>query len=388
MKLGTEISAFDKATRFAWCYRAGTIFEERAAADDEAIRAYEAALALAPDSRPVLAGLGRAHHRRGRFDALCGVLSRQAAGEPNPASASSFEVESARLYTLRLGRPDEALAATARALTFDPANVDAIAEHVRLLERLGRGEELSTALGSLGQTLADPADKGAAYRAQAEVLEWQLGRRREALTAIERANASGGDARTAVPEERLSRLVGRASELAALQLKRLADAKANGGGELGLQLDLAWRLADPESALRVLRGALEAAPGDAAALDAGVALAFRFGRDREAAAALERLADASDDDDTRAALWQSAARARERIAGPSQPEALALWSRVVEARANNETLSAFGRAASRAGDAPRVILARRRLAESAAGRSDTRGAALGSRAAPVRRPAI
>jgi golgin subfamily B member 1 len=366
LKLGTEISAFDKATRFAWCYRAGTIFEERAAADDEAIRAYEAALALAPDSRPVLAGLGRAHHRRGRFDALCGVLSRQAAGEPNPASASSFEVESARLQALRLGRPEEALAATARALTFDPANVEAIAEHVRLLERLGRGEELATALGSLGQTLADPADKAAAYRAQAEVFEWQLGRRREALTAIERANASGGDARTAIPEERLSRLVGRASELAALQLKRLADAKANGGGELGLQLDLAWRLADPESALRVVRGALEAAPADAAALDAGVALAFRFGRDREAAAALERLADASDDDDTRAALWQAAARARERVGGPSQPESLALWNRVVEARANSETLSAFGRAASRAGDATRVILARRRLAESAA----------------------
>jgi Tfp pilus assembly protein PilF len=366
LKLGTEISAFDKATRFAWCYRAGTIFEERAAADDEAIRAYEAALALAPDSRPVLAGLGRAHHRRGQFDALCGVLSRQAAGEPNPASASSFEVESARLHALRLGRPDDALAATARALTYDPANVEAIAEHVRLLDRLGRGEELAAALGSLGQTLADPVDKGAAYRSQAEVLEWQLGRRREALTAIERANAGGGDARTAVAEERLSRLVGRASELAALQLKRLAEGKANGGGELGLQLDLAWRLADPESALRVLRGALEAAPGDAAALDAGVALAFRFGRDREAAAALERLADASDDDDTRAALWQAAARARERSGGgQQQPEALALWNRVVEARATGETLSAFGRAAARAGDAARVILARRRLAESA-----------------------
>ena len=367
LKLGTEISAFDKATRFAWCYRAGTIFEERAAADDEAIRAYEAALALAPDSRPVLAGLGRAHHRRGRFDALCGVLSRQAAGEPNPASASSFEVEAARLCALRLGRPDDALAATARALTFDPANVEAIAEHVRLLDRLGRGEALAAALGSLAQTLADPADKGAAYRAQAEVLEWQLGRRREALTAIERANASGGDARTAVAEERLSRLVGRASELAALQLKRLADGKANGGGgHLGLQLDLAWRLADPESAMRVVRGALEAVPGDAAALDAGVALAFRFGRDRDAAAALERLADASDDDDTRAALWQVAARARERVGGgQQQPEALALWSRVVEVRATGETLSAFGRAASRAGDAARVILARRRLAESA-----------------------
>jgi tetratricopeptide (TPR) repeat protein len=365
LKLGTEISAFDKPTRFAWCYRAGMIFEERAAADDEAIRAYEAALALVPDSRPVLAGLARAHHRRGRFDALAGVLSRQAAGEPNPASASSLEVEAARLYALRLGRPDEALAAAARALTFAPANVDALAEQVRLLERLGRGEELAAALGSLGQTLSDPADKGAAYRAQAEVLEWQLGRRREALTAIERANAAGADSRAAIAEQRLARLVGRGAELAALQLKRLTDGKTGtGSGELGLRLDLAWRLVDPDAATRALRGALDLAPGDAAALDAGVALAFRFGRDRDAAPALERLADASDDDDTRAALWQAAARARERAGGGQpQPEVLVLWNRVVEVRATGETLSAFARAAARAGDAARVILARRRLAE-------------------------
>jgi golgin subfamily B member 1 len=367
LKLGTEISAFDKETRFAWCYRAGTIFEERAAADEEAIRAYEAALALHADSRPVLAGLGRAQHRRGQFEALCGVLARQAAGEPNPASASSFEVEAARLFVFRLGRPDDALAATARALSFDPANVEAIAEHVRLLDRLGRGEELAAALGNLGQTLSDPSDKGAAYRTQAEVLEWQLGRRREALTAIERANASGDDARGAITEERLSRLVGRGSELAALQLKRLADGKTtSAGGDLGLRLDLAWRLIDPEAALRVLRGALETAPVDAAALDAGVALAFRFGRDRDAAPALERLADASEDDDTRAALWQAAARTRERLGGgQTQPEALVLWNRVVEARPTGEALAAFGRAASRAGDSARVILARRRLAEAA-----------------------
>ncbi len=365
LKLGTEISAFDKPTRFAWCYRAGTIYEERAAADDEAIRAYEAALALQPDSRPVLAGLARAQHRRGRFDALGAVLSRQASTEPNPASASSLEVEAARLYALRLGRAEDALAATARALTFDPANVEAIAEHVRLLERLGRGEELAAALGSLGQTLADPSDKAAAYRAQAEVLEWQLGRRREALTAIERANGAGGEARAAIAEDRLARLVGRASELASLQLKRLGEGKA-GGGELGLRLDLAWRLLDPEAAVRVLRGALEAVPGDAAALDAGVALAFRFGRDKDAAPALERLADASDDDDTRAALWQAAARTRER-AGGTQPDAdtLALWNRVVEARATGETLSAFARAAAKAGDSARLVLARRRLAELA-----------------------
>ena len=381
LRLGTEIPAFDKATRFAWCFRAGTIFEERAAADDEAVRAYEAALSLSPGSRPVLAGLARAHHRRGRFDALAGVLSQQAANEPNPACASSFEVEAARLFSLRLGRLDEALAATTRGLTFDPANVEAIADHVRLLDRLGRSEELATALGTLGQTLADPVDKAAAYRNQADVLEWQLGRRREALAAIERAVGLGADSRATVAEERLWRLVGRAAELSGRHLKRLAaadeGARANGGRdaarkgrspaagtEIGLRLDLAWHLQDPEAALRVLQGALEAAPGDPAVLDAELALAFRFRRDREAAVALERLAATTDDDDARAALWQAAARARERL-GQTPSETLPIWNRVVEARGTDETLTLFSRAAARAGDSSRLILARRRRAEAA-----------------------
>jgi tetratricopeptide (TPR) repeat protein len=375
LRLGTEIAGFDASTKFAWCYRAATIYEERAADDDEAIRAYEAALALLPESRPALAGLGRAHHRRGRGGALAAVLSRQASCEANPASASAFEVEAARLYALRLGRPEDALAAATRALGFDPANVAAIAEQVWLLERLGRGEALCGALGSLGQTLSDPGDKAAAYRAQAEVLEWQLGRRREALVAIERAIASGARARASVAEERLWRLVGRGAELATLQLNRLTDG--NGAriapAEIGLRLDLAWRLADPEAAARVLEGALAAAPGDAALLDAALALAFRLGCDREVWPALERLAEASGDADTRAALWHAAARARDRAvsgddragAADVQAETLPLWNRVVEARPTEETLAVLDRRAARAGDAARTILARRRLAEVA-----------------------
>ena len=39
----------------------------------------------------------------------------------------------------------------------------------------GAATELAEALGSLGQALADPIDKAAAYRLQAEICEWQLG---------------------------------------------------------------------------------------------------------------------------------------------------------------------------------------------------------------------
>ena len=195
LKLGTEIPELSAEARFSWCYRAATIYEERAAADDEAIRAYETALALMPGSRPTLAGLARAHHRRGQFEALAGVLARQAAAEPNPANASALEVEATRLAAFRLGHLDEALTAAARALSFDPANVAAIAEHARLLARTSRAEELEAALGNLGQALSDSADKAAAYRLQAETLEWQLGKARPALAAIERAVAATGTTR-------------------------------------------------------------------------------------------------------------------------------------------------------------------------------------------------
>ena len=90
LKLGTEIPELPADARFAWCYRAAVIYEERAAADDEAVRAYEAALALDPGSRPALAGLARAHYRGRQLEALATVLLKQAASEPNPAAPARW----------------------------------------------------------------------------------------------------------------------------------------------------------------------------------------------------------------------------------------------------------------------------------------------------------
>ena len=388
LKLGTEIRELPAETRFAWCYRAATIYEERAAADDEAVRAYEAALALMPASRPALAGLARAHQRSRQHEALVAVLTRQAACESNPARASALELESSRILALRLGRVDDALAAAARALTWEPANIAALAEQARLLVRVARGDELAAALGNLGQTLSDPADKAAAYRMQAETLEWQLGQRREALVAIERALSAAGTARVAglaaaeIARERLHQLAGRGAELASEQLQRLGNADATAGADtdavLGRRLDLAWRLADPEAAWRALRGAIELAPTDGAVLDAARVRGIQLGRDREAALAMERLAEASGDPKGAAALWRAAAAARSRgepAGGDALPETLALLRRVVEADPSEEALGYLEREATHARDWPHVILARRQLAD-AAGDGLTRAALL------------
>ncbi len=372
LKLGTEIPELSAETRFAWCYRAAVIYEERAAADDEAVRAYEAALALDPNSRPALAGLARAYYRSRQLEALAAVLLKQAASESNPTGASALAVESARVYALRLGRVDDALAATSRALSLDPANVGAIAEHARLLARMGRGDALAEALGSLAQALADPIDKAAAYRLQAEIVEWQLGGKREALAAIERAAAAmsaerhSGAAAIRIALQRLYQLVGRGAEQAAAELARLVEGQR--APDVGRSLDLAWRLVDPEAAWRAVRAALEAAPGDGAVLDAAVTLATKLGRDRDRAQALEKLAASSGDAATGAVLLRAAATARARAAtkpNEALPETLPLLRRVVETHATEDALAVLERQATRAGEWALAIVGRRQLAASA-----------------------
>jgi tetratricopeptide (TPR) repeat protein len=382
LKLGTEVPGLADDARVAWRYRAATIYEERAAADDEAIRAYEAVLELAPSFRPALAGLARAHERRKNVEALVDVLAREAAVEANPAHASALEIEAARLALGRLGRPEQALAAVGRALAFDAANVAAHAEHVRVLGRLGRGEELATALGGLAQLVADPAAKAALYRRQSEVYEWQLRRPREALLAVERALSVAtqgrppGTATAELVQERLYQLLGRAAEVATLQHKRLAAAMADasargarvsaaaGGVGPGRRVDLAWRLADAADAVAVIELALDDAPTEVVALEAHVTFLRRLGRDREAGLALERLAEIAPEPEARAALWRAAAAARERT-GTRLGEAMQLWERIVDARPTIGALTVLERHAVRRGDWARVILARRKLAEAA-----------------------
>jgi len=393
LKLGTDVPGFTEDVQVAWRYRAATIFEERAAADTEAIRAYESALALAPGFRPALAGLARAHERRKSFEALAVVLSRRAEFETNPAHASVLEVEAAHIEAENLGRSEAALETLGRALSFDTTNLGAVDYYVRMLQRLGRGDELEAALGTLAEKLSDPVAKAAIYRRQAEVFEWQLRRPREALAAIERSLAlvsanrvrPAGSAAAEAIQERLYLMVGRLGEALALGASHLAAsgplAPVGKGAidaaneKLRRRIDLALRATDAEQAVGQLArifedpAVLEAKSGPERgpprlALEAYVASLRRLGREREAGFALEQLAAASTDPETRVALWRAAIAARERL-GEAGLAALPLWERVVEASPEIDALAVFERLATAKGDTARVIVARRTLAEHA-----------------------
>ena len=400
LRLGTEIVTVADDERVAWRFRAATLFEERAAADREAIRAYESVLELAPTFRPALEGLARALYRRKNFEALATVLSRMAACETVSTQASALQLEAARVQAELLGQPEVALGSVGRALSADPASVDAADYYARLLQRLGRTEELGAALGALAERIGDPAAKAAVYRRQADVYEWQLRRPREALLIIERsltasaaaagiaghpaaagAARAGNGAASSAPsapsgrlaallvQERLYQLLGRGSEVVQLQARRLGvpqgrPAEDAAQGLTGARVDLALRLPDAEQGALLLGRILDEAPGEVLALEARVEILRRLGRDREAGVALERLAEVTREPEARLALWRAAIAARERTGGAAI-EALPLYERIVEGDPAADALALFERLAARRGDWARVVLARRTLAERA-----------------------
>jgi len=375
LKIGMDIPEMSDAQRIAWRYRAATLYEERAAADAEAIGAFEAVLELAPRFRPAFAGLARAHRRMRNWAALADVLQRRASCEASMSRAATLEVEASLIHAERLLAPDAALAALERALAFEPGNLSALDFRWRLLHRLGRFEEAADALGTLADRLGDPSARAAMLRRQAEILEWKLRRPREALVAIERALGVArypGMAVAELAQERLFDRLGRHGDATALQRDHLNTAawqvaSPGAGGHTasgGRRLDLAVRLADQEEGLRMVNQLVEAAPADLFALELQVWLGHRVGDDAVVAQASERIGELHDDTAVRVASWRAAIGARARM-GADPAACFTLYQRTAEADPASDAVATYERLATRRGDWTRARPARQALVDAA-----------------------
>lgn len=375
LKIGMDIPEMSDAQRIAWRYRAASLYEERAAADAEAIGAFEAVLELAPRFRPAFAGLARAHRRMRNWPALADVLQRRASCEASMSRAATLEVEAAVIHAERLLAPDAALAALERALVFEPGNLSALDFRWRLLHRLGRFEEAADALGALAERLGDPAARAAMLRRQAEILEWKLARPREALVAIDRALGIArypGIATAELAQERLFDRLGRHGDAAALQREHLNTpawqvVPAGTGGTAafgGRRLDLAVRLADQEEGLRLVGQLVEAAPSDLFALELQAWLGHRVGDDAVVAEASERIGELHDDPAVRVAAWRAAIGARARM-GAEPAACFSLYQRSAEADPASDAVATYERLATRRGDWTRARPARQALCDAA-----------------------
>ena len=394
LKLGTDVPGFTEDVQVAWRYRAATIFEERAAADTEAIRAYESALALAPGFRPALAGLARAHERRKSFEALAaravaarGVRDQPRArerargrgrahrgGEPGPVGGGAGDAGPravVRHHEPGRGRLLRAHAAAPGARR----RAGGGAGHAgREAERSGReGGDLPPAGGGVRVAAAPPARGAGGDRAQPG---GDLGEPR----APRRQRRRRGGPGAALPDGRPPRRGagagreppggGRAAWRRSARARATPTTRSCGGASIWrcARPTPSWRPASWRASSRIRRcwrrrSGPERGP-PRLALEAYVAALRRLGREREAGFALEQLAAASTDPETRVALWRAAIAARERL-GEAGLAALPLWERVVEASPEVDALAVFERLATAKGDTARVVLARRTLAEHA-----------------------
>ena len=302
---------------------------------------------------------------------------------PNPASASALEVEAARIYALRLGRVDDGAGGDgARAVAAIRPTSRAIAEHVRLLARLGARRRAGGGAGQprpgagrSGRQGGGLPAAGGDRRVAAAAAARGAGRHR--ARGWRRSSAERHSGAAADPDRAASastswsgagRGAGARRELGASGRTGQRRARERRGGAL----DLAWRLADPEAALaRGARRRWRLAPGDGAVLDAGGDAGDRSsGAIARRALALERLATSSGDAGDR----RGAAGARRRRRASARPrrrdEALPETLRAPAPGGRDARDRGGARGARAAGDARAatgrcVILARRQLAESA-----------------------
>ena len=129
------------AERVALLFRLGQLCEERLAAPEKAVAAYEAILAADPRHLPALRGLERIHESGGRADALL----RSLAAQREVADASARERITAKMAQVAgsLGRDAESVTLWQEVLREKPRQEQALAALEQLLERLERWPELA-----------------------------------------------------------------------------------------------------------------------------------------------------------------------------------------------------------------------------------------------------
>jgi tetratricopeptide (TPR) repeat protein len=133
----------------------GELLRERFGEPDASGRAFEAALALAPDAPRALKGLEDLARDSGDPDALVRALSAEAAIARQPERVCELSLELLRICEQR-GQLDEALHWAERLLEASPQEVEALERVAELQERLEHDSDLERTLGRLDEVLRGP----------------------------------------------------------------------------------------------------------------------------------------------------------------------------------------------------------------------------------------
>ena len=137
---------FDLDALAALRTRVGWIAENHLLNPNEAIDAYRHALQARPQYLPALQALGTLYRRNSDFEALLTILAPETEDDSPADRRAERSLEMAAILDRNLGRPQEAIERTQRALDIVPGAPLAFALQRRLLQRLDRYQELGTLL--------------------------------------------------------------------------------------------------------------------------------------------------------------------------------------------------------------------------------------------------
>jgi len=387
--LGRMADAYGTEARLAaWLHvEQAQILEQRLGRIDAARAALEAALKLDPAVGPVRDALVRHAAAHADWGGLCRLLDEEAQIEADTARAARLELDAAAIAAWRLGNTIGACAllsrASARAPTVPDVDRRVLDESVRLYEKDSRWTEAAHARRERLRFITDPAAIAYELRALALAAE-KDGNTDAAIADIQQALVvDAADSTLVETLDRLQSAAGKHDQRIAIWLQDAAraDDAARRSAALARAAGICEELGRPADALRHLRSAWLAAPGDPGVLDALsrlLAPASRAAEDGGARSLVELYAQAAEQagDVARkvAHLERAALLWEEVLADPER--AARLYEQVLELESDRRSaILGLQRTSARTGDAR--LLARALLDEARLTASE--GAALSLR---------
>ena len=274
--LGVMADAYASAPKLAaWLHvEKAHILERRLGREDAARGAFERAIGLDPGVGPVRAAYVRHLAATGDASSLCSALSEEAQLEADPARAARLELDAACLAHLQLRDDPRAILllerAAQRAPTAPAVDRRVLDELVTLHEAANEWLEAGRARRARLQFISEPATLAFELRALAMIGE-RIGDVAQAISDVQRAMAVDATDPTLV--EMLDRLLeeaNRPEQRVALWLTEAA--RTEEGPRRARALTKAARITEivlrkPDDAVKHLRAAWVASPGDSEVLD-------------------------------------------------------------------------------------------------------------------------
>ncbi len=149
----------DRAEKVSLYGKAADLYVSRFANQAEAVKAYEAVLAIDPDNTQAVEYLRQMYEKRRDWEKLLGLQRREAELLPAGAGRAAKFLEIAKLATERVKKPDVCIDLWQEVLSNDEANAEALGALAGLYERAKDFGKLATVLERQAETTIDVATK-------------------------------------------------------------------------------------------------------------------------------------------------------------------------------------------------------------------------------------